>query len=230
MLSGVFFGLCSLLLIETLKWGEKLAARFRIWYPLKGLIGGAFLVLLTFACSTQYLGLGLDTIEGALKGEQVPWYSFLLKIVFTSTTLNFGGSGGIVTPIFFVGASSGAFFGDLMHLDMPTFAAIGFTSLLAGAANTPIAASIMSVEMFGPAIAPYAAVACIVSFLMTGHRSVYPSQVLSMVKSSSLQAEVGKEMERIRTVFTPREKSVTGFADKVIRRIKNKRVGLQKKP
>lgn len=73
-----------------------------------------------------------------------------------------------------------------MHLDIVTFAAIGLVSLLAGAANTPIAASIMAVELFGPKIAPYAALSCVISFLMTGHRSVYPSQILSITKSPSI--------------------------------------------
>jgi chloride channel protein, CIC family len=44
----------------------------------------------------------------------------------------------------------------------------------------------MAVELFGPQIASYAAVACVISFLMTGHRSVYPSQILSVAKSPSL--------------------------------------------
>ena len=145
-----------------------------------------------------------------------------MKMVFTSTTLNFGGSGGIVTPIFFIGASSGAFFADLMRLDAPTFSALGFISLFAGTTNAPIAASIMSVEMFGPAIAPYAAVASIVSFLMTGHRSVYPSQVLAVAKSRSIQAEVGKEIELIRSTFNPRERSVAGFIARVVQKIRDK--------
>ena len=67
-------------------------------------------------------------------------------------------------------------------------------SVLAGAANTPIAASIMAVEIFGPSIAPYATVACVVSYLMTGHRSVYPSQILSVKKSSFLDVELGAEL------------------------------------
>ena len=67
-----------------------------------------------------------------------------------------------------------------MGLHIATFSAIGLVSLLAGAANTPIAASIMAVELFGPKIAPYAAVSCVISFPMTGHRSVYPSQVLAV--------------------------------------------------
>jgi hypothetical protein len=112
-------------------------------------------------------------------------------------------------------------------LDVSTFAAIGLTSLLAGAANTPIAAAIMSVEMFGPAIAPYAAVAGIISFLMTGHRSVYPSQVLAVVKSTSLQAEVGQEMDMIEATFNPRKKSITGIIARFAQKIKSKLDGLK---
>jgi len=209
ILAGVFFGLCSMLLIETLKVGARLSARLRVWEPLKGVIGGGALVLLTLVCTTRYLGLGLETVEATLAGVHVPWFAFLLKPVFTSITLNFGGSGGIVTPIFFVGATSGAAFASVLGLNTATFAAIGMVGVLAGSANTPIAASILAMEMFGPAIAPYATVACVISFLMTGHRSVYPSQVLSISKSESLQVELGREMETIEARFTPRSKGLT---------------------
>jgi len=208
ILAGVFFGLCSMLLIETLKLGERLSARIRIWGPLKGLVGGALVVVLALVFSKRYLGLGLDTIEACLRGEQVSWYAFLVKSAFTSITLNFGGSGGIVTPIFFVGATSGVAFATLMGLNTATFSAVGFVSVLAGSANTPIAASILSVELFGPAVAPYATVACVISFLMTGHRSVYHSQVLSMHKSESIQVEIGREMEHIEASYAPREKGL----------------------
>ena len=82
-----------------------------------------------------------------------------------------------------------------------TFAALGLVAVLAGAANTPIAAGIMALEMFGPALGPYATVACVISFLMTGHRSVYPSQVLAMAKSPSIRVELGGEIERVEATF-----------------------------
>ena len=124
---------------------------------------------MTLVFSNKYLGLGVDTIKSSLLGRDVPWSAFLLKIVFTSVTLNFGGSGGIVTPIFFIGTTSGSFFADMLGADKATFSALGLVSLLAGAANTPIAASIMALELFGPKLGTYAAIACIISFLMTGH-------------------------------------------------------------
>src|SRR5664280_562237 len=142
-------------------------------------------------------------IEVALKGVPVPWYAFAVKSVFTSITLNFGGSGGIVTPIFFIGAASGTLYAHLTGLDPATFAAIGLVAVLAGAANTPIAAAIMALEMFGPALGPYAAVACVISFLMTGHRSVYPSQILAAAKSPSLHVRLGEEVEGIQTEMEP---------------------------
>ncbi len=208
VLAGIFFGLCSILLIEVLRAGGNLSSRIKVWEPLKGLLGGLALIVLATVFSRQYLGLGLDTIESCLKGSPSPWYAFLLKPVFTSLTLNFGGSGGIVTPIFFIGATSGTLFATLLHLNVSTFSAIGMTSLLAGAANTPIAASILSVELFGPSVAPYATVACVISFLMTGHRSVYPSQILSVKKSASIDVDVGQEMDRVEAVFRERDRSV----------------------
>lgn len=225
MLAGLFFGICSIILIEMLKAGDRLSERLKIWKPLKGLVGGLLLVGLTYLFSAKYLGLGLNTIEAAFRGETTDWYACFVKPLFTAVTLSFGGSGGIVTPIFFIGTTAGLLFATVMGLNAATFAAIGLTGVLAGAANTPIAASIMAVELFGPEIAPYATVACVISFLMTGHRSVYPSQVLSISKSPSLQVELGKELEEIQTSYLPRKKSITGavihflnFVEKLVRR------------
>ncbi len=197
LLAGVFFGLCSVFLILVLKKGATLVKGINASKPIQGLIGGFILILLTFIFSTKYLGLGMETIQSSLTGGKTVWYDFILKSVFTSITLNFGGSGGIITPIFFIGATSGALFATVLGLDIITFSAIGMVSVLGGAANTPIAASIMAIELFGPQIAPYAATACIISFLITGHRSVYPSQVLSIKKSSFIDVETGKRMDNL---------------------------------
>jgi len=222
VLGGIFFGVVSAILIEVLKLGNKLSSNLKISKPLKGIIGGIVLIGLVFIFSKQYLGLGLDTIQSCLEGAKIIWFAFLLKIIFTSITLNFGGSGGIVTPIFFIGASSGTLFAMFLGLDPGTFAAIGLVAVLAGAANTPIAASIMAVELFGPKVAPYATIACVISFLMTGHRSVYPSQVLSIKKSPSLMVETGEEIEHVKAQFHPRSKTLVGILLAIVRTIKEK--------
>jgi H+/Cl- antiporter ClcA len=219
--AGVFLGLCSFVMVEMMRAGKALAARLPLSAVLKAVVGGLVMVGLTMVFSRDFLGLGLDTIEASLKGYASPWYTFLMKSVFTSITLNFGGSGGIVTPLFFVGTSAGSLFADIFGLDHATFAAIGLVAVLAGAANTPIAAAIMALEMFGPALGPYAAVACVISFLMTGHRSVYPSQVLSIKKSPSIEVDLGKGVEDVEAVYHPDEQGLGAKTLRLLRRLRD---------
>lgn len=194
--AGIFFGICSIFLIELMKWGKRFSGTIKMWEPYKALIGGTVLVLITMGLgTTDYLGLGLGVVENTLEGEMYPWYSFLIKALFTVITLNFGGSGGIITTLIFIGSTAGSLYGDMFGLDVSTFAAIGMVSVLAGSANTPISASIMAIELFGSEIAPYAAVACIITFVMCGNRSVYPSQVLKMRKADTLSGvQMNQEM------------------------------------
>lgn len=184
-IAGVFFGICALLFIELLRFAVWLRQRIPWNDAAKAVLGGSTLVVLTLLFSTRYLGLGLPTIQAALEGRETPLPAFLLKMVFTTVTLTFGGSGGIVTPIFFIGATAGTTFASIFGMSPFVFSAIGMVSLLAGAAKTPISASIMAIELFGPQIGPYAAVACVISFLMSGYRSVYPSQILHVERQGS---------------------------------------------
>ena len=219
-ISGIFFGLCAFGFIKVIKYVIILRKKINVWKPVEGLLGGSALVILALIFSTKLLGLGLDTIEVALEGEAINPVLFVGKMIFTAITLAFGGSGGIVTPIFFIGATSGNAFAHIFGLNAAMFSAIGMVALLAGATNAPISASIMAVELFGPEIGPYAAVACVISFLMTGHRSVYPSQVLAVTKSPSIFVEKGTEIEDIHSVqIKPRPRSVTNMIIKIYERI-----------
>jgi H+/Cl- antiporter ClcA len=182
IIAGIVFGLISILMIEVIYWVERQTLKIPLKTPVKGLIGGLILIGLALIFSTQYLGLGLGLINSSLQGTPVAWYSFPAKILFTATTLGFGGSGGVITPIFTIGSTAGALFAQVMGLSIPTFAAIGLVSLLAGTTKTPIASSIMAIEMFGASIGPYAAIACVISFIISGSRSIYPSQVFSLKK------------------------------------------------
>lgn len=193
LLLGVWCGLISLIFIELMQLSQRLFARLSLPAYAKALLGGGMLVLIGKGISTRYLGLGLDSIEAGLNGEALPMGASLLKALTTAITLGCGGSGGVVTPIFFIGTAAGNLFATLFHEPLvATFSAIGMVAMLAGAANTPIAASVMAMELFGAGIAPHAAVACMVSFLIVGYRSIYPSQVLGMQKSTSLKVQTGR--------------------------------------
>jgi H+/Cl- antiporter ClcA len=223
VLGGVAFGLVSFLFIEVLKLTEGLSDRLRWWSPLKGLLGGA-LLLVTLLIGDRYLGLGLTTVESALNGKSVgTGYDPFIKMAATAITLSFGGSGGIVTPIFFIGATAGSFLAWVFGLDPATGAALGMVGTLGGCANTPISASVMAIELFGASLSPYAAVTCIVSFLMVGHRSVYPSQIIAMTKSASLHPDLGKTVEEMHDVtLMSRDESVVGLGRKVVKRLRKK--------
>ena len=96
-------------------------------------------------------------------------------------------------------------------------------ALLAGAANTPIAASVMAIELFGPGIGADAALTCMVSFLIVGYRSIYPSQLLGILKSDSLVVATGMAIgEMDRADISHREKSLVGFIIRVFDRYLNK--------
>jgi len=207
VLAGIFFGLVADFVITTLKSIHNFAKSIKINYILKAFLAGTFIVALTFVVGDQYLGLGFETIKESISSshldhENVPWYAFILKTLFTSLTLGFGGSGGVITPIFYIGATSGNFFGSLVDGYIPLFAALGFVSVLAGATSAPIAAIIMAVELFGIHVGHYAALSVIIAFLMTGHRSVFPSQLLSMKKSEALNVKLGEEMQSSEVTYT----------------------------
>lgn len=209
ILGGIFFGLVADFIITTLKVAHQKISAIKINYMLKAFLGGVFIVILTLIVGEEYLGLGFTTIVDSLSpyavdNSEIPWYAFILKTIFTALTLGFGGSGGVITPIFYVGATSGNFFGWLVDGYIPLFAALGFVSVLAGATSAPIAAMIMAVELFGMNVAHYAALSIIIAFLMTGHRSVFPSQLLAMKKSEALSVNLGEEIINTEATYTTR--------------------------
>ncbi|MCD6311521.1 MAG: voltage-gated chloride channel, partial [Elusimicrobia bacterium] len=97
--------------------------------------------------------------------------------------------------------------------------AVGMVSVLAGAANTPIAAVILAMELFGADIVPMCAVAAVVSFLMTGHRSVYPSQKIALRKSASIYVEHGETLEDVVPQVKIKPGSVTDKLLKLLNKI-----------
>lgn len=191
-LAGVVFGIASIWLIEILQTAHGLAERIRVKTPIKAFAAGLLLVILTLAFSPRYLSLGAETIDATLNGQPATMADVVLKPVFTAVTLGAGGSGGVLSPLFFLGTTSGSVFAQFFGLSLSLFAALGLVAVLSGASNTPISASIMAMELFGPEIATYATTACVISFLVSGHRSIYPSQVFEMSKSASIEVERGK--------------------------------------
>ncbi len=203
ILGALFFGFVSDFMMTSVSHTAKLIRSIPINVYLKAFGGGIIIILMTLVVGEKYIGLGLSTISDTLNPNiahliDIHWYTFVLKTFFTSITLGIGGSGGIITPIFYVGATSGHFFGSIISSDHITlFAALGFISVLSATTNTPISSTIMAVELFGINIAHYAALGAVISFLISGHRSVFSSQILAIKKSEMLQVKIGEEIENM---------------------------------
>ena len=200
VIAGIFFGLVSDSFITILNKIELFIKKLPYNRYQKAFVAGLVMVAFSYFVSDQYLGLGLDTIANAFHAEvalsdNVHWYDFIFKTIFTALSLGAGGSGGIITPIFFVGATSGVAFGHMVGDNIALFAALGFVSVLAGTTNSPIASIIMSVELFGVQMSNYAAVSVVIAFLITGHRSVFPSQKLALKKADNIDIGEGSDIE-----------------------------------
>lgn len=184
---GAIFGFIALMLIESMRWIEHALVRFANHPYLVAAGGGVFLAILYRLFGQKYAGLGVPTIGDALSGiVSFVLLGFLIKIVATAVTLETGGSGGIVTPLFFIGATAGAAIAHELHLPPGIFASFGFVAVVAAAANTPIAAAVMGMEMLPASVGVYAALCACTAYLIVGHRSVYASQKLGYSKSAGL--------------------------------------------
>lgn len=225
LLLGIWCGVIALNFVKLLHIAQDLMERYTWSWIDKALTGGIYLVLIGMYVSKDYLGLGLESIEAGLRGESLPVAAVFWKSVTTSITLGCGGSGGVLTPVFFIGTAAGNLFATLFQpQNLMLFSSVGMVAMLAAAANTPISASIMAMELFGSSIGPYAAVACMTSFLIVGYNSVYPSQLLGIQKSGSLSAPEGSQLGEIDcATVVPREKSLIQFIQKYVRKLRSRR-------
>ncbi len=190
--SGALFGIITLLFIESMRAAERMLRPFEAHPYLTAATGGALLAIIYLLAGDQYAGLGTSTIDGVLTGTvTVALGAWAIKILTTTITLETGGSGGVITPMFFIGATSGAALAHLLGLPTSLLAAFGMVAVLSAGANTPIAAAVMAIEVLPPSEGVYAALAAATAFLMVGHRSVYASQKLGFSKSAGLVVPLG---------------------------------------
>ena len=176
VIAGMLFGVTGKVFAQATHGLSALMRRWINYPPLRPLAGGVAVALAVWLLGTdKYIGLGIPTIVDALK-EPLQAYDFLGKMAFTIVSLGTGFKGGEVTPLFFIGATLGNALGPLLHQPVTLLAAIGFVAVFAGAANTPIASTLMAMELFGAEIGVYAAIACVVAYLFSGHAGIYRAQ------------------------------------------------------
>lgn len=181
LVAGIVFGLTGMLFAKATHAASAFMKRHVGYAPLRPLIGGVVVALAVWLVGTRYIGLGIPVMVEAFQQPLAPW-DFIGKFVFTVASLGSGFKGGEVTPLFYIGATLGNALAPLLHLPFPMLAGLGFVAVFAGAANTPLASTIMAIELFGPQIGPYAALACVVAYLFSGHAGIYRAQKVGMLK------------------------------------------------
>ncbi|MEK3747431.1 voltage-gated chloride channel family protein [Paenibacillus sp. FSL E2-8871] len=198
VLASVIFGLVSMLFSELTHFLKKTFTAMISNPMIKGAVGGLIIIALVFLVgSRDYLGLGIPLIKDSFEGDVSP-FAFLWKLIFTAFTLGTGFQGGEVTPLFAIGATLGNALAGILHVYGPFLAALGFIAVFCGATSTPIACFLMGIELFGSEGAVYMFIACVVSYLFSGHSSIYTSQLIGVSKSQFISIPQGTRIGTVK--------------------------------
>lgn len=184
-------GILGIFMCFTLHQAEHLAKKLLPNSMVRIVLGGGVVILLTLLVGDhRYNGAGMDMALNAVGGNAA-WYDFLLKLLFTAVTLSAGYKGGEIVPTFCIGATFGCTLGGLLGLDAGFAAALGLAGLFCCVTNSPIAAMMLSVEMFGSANLPLFALVCVIGFVISGNWGLYSSQIVQFSKSRMVKRRYG---------------------------------------
>jgi len=182
LIIGVLSGFAALLFSRSTHfWGYIFSKNIK-YPPLRPVIGGMILAIAIAGLGfTKFSGLGVPVIVDSFSNPN-QWYDFLLKILFTGFTLGAGFKGGEVTPLFFVGATLGSALSTVIPMPTALLAGIGFVAVFSGATHTPIACTVMGMELFGIAPGIFIAIACTIAYFSSGSIGIYKSQIVKGAK------------------------------------------------
>ncbi len=174
--------------------------------PLRPLLGGVLVIGLTLLLGTRdYLGLGVTnpdpkavSIVSFFTSPEIHPWAWWWKILFTAVTLGSGFKGGEVTPLFFIGAALGNALAGLMGAPTDLFAALGFVAVFAGATKTPLACTVLGIELFGGEHAVYLATACFIAYRCSGCSGIYLSQRVAQPGNDGSPASPDPTVREIR--------------------------------
>lgn len=189
VLASIVFGLVARLFAYGNHFWGSLFKKIN-YPPLRPVLGGLVLAIVFYFIGTRYAGLGVPVIVEAFE-QNVQEQDFILKLLFTTFTLGAGFKGGEVTPLFFIGATLGNALVWFIPLPIDVLAAMGFVAVFSGATNTPIACTLMGIELFGSDVAQYVALACFIAYFFSGHSSIYSSQIIGGAKHPLLVHQEG---------------------------------------
>ena len=179
---GIVFAVMAILFCVVMHTAGKW---MRSWLPndfLRVAVGGLAVIALTLLVGCRdYNGGGAHSIVEALAGHAKP-EAFALKLLFTAVTLSAGYKGGEIVPSFFVGSTLGCVVAPLLGLPAGLGAGLGLVGVFCGVTNAPLASLMLSIELFGSEYLPLFGIVAAVSFMLSGHFSLYHSQLFAQRK------------------------------------------------
>ncbi|WP_197971894.1 chloride channel protein [Treponema zioleckii] len=173
---GFIFGFAGTLFAEGLKYTKKFLSHVAPNRYVRAVSAGVILSAFFILLDGKYSGFGTNLTIAALNNQEVFWYDWILKMLFTIFTLSAGFMGGELTPIFSIGANLGAIVAPFFGLDSVFVAALGFSAAFGSATNTLFAPIFIGVECFGANYLPYMIVVCGISKVLNFGKSIYSKQ------------------------------------------------------
>ncbi|MFA6084416.1 voltage-gated chloride channel family protein [Mucilaginibacter sp.] len=190
IIASAIFGLVSYAFAKAVHFVKNFSLKLIKVTWLIPLCGGIIIIGLTYVLGKpDYLSLGVDaeypgavTIVSAFQHGGADVLSWFWKLIYTAITLGTGFKGGEVTPLFYIGSTLGNTLAELLNAPVSLFAALGFIAVFAGATNTPLACTIMGIELFGGQYALFFAVACFTAYFFSGEGGIYNAQRVASPK------------------------------------------------
>ncbi len=156
VLLGVLCACVGILLCVVLHKSSYLYKKYLPNPYLRAMAGGVIFIGLSMIFKSQYYnGSGIHLIERCFAEEPIPWYGFLMKMVFTAVVLGAGFKGGEIVPALCVGATFGSLMARLLGAPAGLCISMGMAALFGGVTNCPIATMFLAFEMFGFEAMPY---------------------------------------------------------------------------
>ncbi len=125
----------------------------------------------TAAGTIDAVGTAAENVIGTVAG--IHGYDWILKFALTILTLSAGFIGGVVTPLFAIGATFGIFIASMFGMPVALSAALGFAAVFASASNTLWAPILIAGEIFGFNCLPAFFIVCTVAYICNGGQSIY---------------------------------------------------------
>ena len=180
-LMGVLFGIVGGGFAKLLGLSQNFfAKKFPNSIKRIAIMGVGISALLLVFFQGRYAGLGTNLLDMCfgIAGNadligNVAGYDWILKFALTILTLSAGFIGGVVTPLFAIGATFGIFIASMFGMPIALAAALGFAAVFASASNTLWAPILIAGEIFGFNCLPAFFIVCTVAYICNGGQSIY---------------------------------------------------------